>query len=228
MSITALTILEAASEFPVTLDDAKRQLRVTHSHEDKHIEDLIAAATSWAQNETRRIFMQTRVRLAFDRFPRRDESLYVDPAIDNLQWRTPRYLLARPQDNNARRRALYLPGGNVKQVEQIQYLDTNNVQQTLTGPTSQTPGTDYREDLTDHERAMVFPQREQGWPSVLSATPNAAHVDYAVGYGASQSDVPDNIRAAIRFYVHSLFAGGNDTMMKAAENSLGPSRIRVF
>lgn len=44
-----LTLLTPATDFPVTLDEAKAQLRVTHSDEDTLIGNYIAAATRYVE-----------------------------------------------------------------------------------------------------------------------------------------------------------------------------------
>lgn len=68
MSITAITVLTPAVEYPVSLSEAKSQIRVTHSAEDEHIQALIAAATAWAQDYTGRVFIDTQVQYKLDCF----------------------------------------------------------------------------------------------------------------------------------------------------------------
>lgn len=232
MAISALEVVTPASGLPITVEDAKGQLRVRHNFENDHIQRLIAAATSWAQNETRRIFVETVVKINMDRFPYRDELLYW---YDDYTYMTPRYSRDRVFERNARDRAILLPGGRVTAVDQIDYVDTDGVSQTLTGATSTTPGTDYQEDLTDEDEAWIYPPIDTSWPSVESGRVNAVSVQYKVGFGDSPDGVPDDIKMAIRFRLADLYnirdtadAGTKSEWFKAAENLLAVHRIQEF
>lgn len=66
----ALTLVTAPAVEPITLDDAKRHLRVDHSDEDGHILGLIASARNWAENYTRRAFITQTWAATYDGFPR--------------------------------------------------------------------------------------------------------------------------------------------------------------
>lgn len=198
MSITALTVITAADGFPVTLSEAKKHLRVTHSAEDEDIQSKVAAATAWAQDFCGRIFLDTQV----------IHSLHCFPSF-----------------------ALPLPGGVVSAINDIDYTDEDGNPQTLTGPTSQTPGTDYQEVLTDDELAFVTPAIDGDWPSVQSGLVSAVAVDYQVGW-ATDGDVPENIKHAIKFKVADLFvirdSSTKSANERAAENLLFPYVIQAF
>lgn len=233
MTTAALRTVTAATTYPITLADAKAQLRITHGAEDQHIQNLIAAATRWAEVETRRVFVTTTVELKMDRFPYRREHCYFE--FDEFRNTSPLYKYSRQEERHARDRQIFLPGGNVTKVENIVYTDSDSVEQTLTGPTSDTPGTDYQEDLTDSDEAYVMPAAQDDWPAVADAVVNAVTIRYNVGYGGNEDSVPDDIKMAIRFRVADLFtfrdsadAGNKSEWFKAAENLLSPHRILVF
>lgn len=233
MTTAALEVVTPATTYPITVSDAKSQLRITHGEEDQHIQNLIAAATRWAEVETRRVFMTTEVRLRMDRFPYRREHCYFE--FDDFRNVSPNYKYSRQEEKHARDRQIFLPGGKVTAIEDIVYTDADSAPQTLTGPTSGTPGTDYQEDLTDSDEAWVMPAAQGDWPAVADAVVNAVVVRYQVGYGAAEDDVPHDIRMAIRFRVADLFtyrdsadAGNKSDFFKAAENLLFPHRIQVF
>lgn len=130
-----------------------------------------------------------------------------------------------------------MPGGKVTAVQRVEYLDDDAVLQTLTGPTSNPVGTDYREDLTDDQNAHVYPPRNLGsdtrWPSVEPQAVNAAGVIYNVGW-PSASDVPSEIIHAIRFKVADMFTmrdsvdGKGVRPLPTAENLLEPYVIPEF
>lgn len=228
MSTTALTIQTVAEAYAITVADAKAHLKITHGLEDAHIESLIASANSWAQNFTQRIFVDSKVTLKFDRFPSRGESVGFHGDVFADVYYFPSTTFGRILATNARERGLLLPGGFVSAVNDIDYTDADGAPQTLTGPTSGAPGTDYQEDLTDDEWPMVFPAREMDWPSVQSGLVNAVQLEYQVGW-ADETKVPEDIRHAVRFKVGDLYtirdtadAGTKSALLRAAEDLLFP------
>ncbi len=236
MPTAALEIVTPAGAPVVTLDEAKEQVRVTHSFEDAYIQGLVAAATSWAQQETRRLFMPTGVRLSMDDFPDRDEGtayIWRAPEFSNYYTRAP---YDRTQNTFARERKIYLPGGNVSAVESVGYIDGQGAAQSLSGPTSSAPGTDYQEDLTDADHAWVLPPIGGEWPGVQRNTINAVTIDYTVGYAddAGEPAVPEDIKMAIKFRVADLYvirdsaATNRSEWFDAAENLLNPYRVMIF
>ena len=123
-----------------------------------------------------------------------------------------------------RDRSIYLPGGRVTAVNDIDYIDVDAAPQTLTGPTSQTPGTDYQEDLTNDEKAYLYPAQNGYWPNVDDLAVNAVMVDYQAGWD-DPSEIPESIRYAVKFKVGDMFtirdtadAGNRSSLIKAAEN----------
>jgi len=64
-----LTVVSAAASEPVTLEEAKRHLRVDGTEEDTLIEGLIAAARELVEGETGRTLMAQTIRQYFDDFP---------------------------------------------------------------------------------------------------------------------------------------------------------------
>lgn len=235
MSTTALTIVTAAEAFPITVADAKGHLKITHTIEDAQIQNLIESATSWAQELTGRIFVDTEVQWKFDRFPSRGESV----GVRGHYWDDIYYfpiggsVFNRSNDSTARDRGILLPGGKVSAINDIQYTDELGAPQTLEGPTSQTPGTDYQEDLTDDEWPQAFPQREGSWFSVQPGLVNAVEVNYQAGW-ANETEVPGSIRHAIRFKVGDLYtirdsadAGSRSALLKAAEDLLFPFIVQT-
>ncbi len=224
MSITALTTVTAAASAPITVPEAKQHLRITHSAEDKYIETLVHAATAWAETHTNRFFVSRTMSLAFDRFPSSGYYVYTFGTYS---------LQSRIVDNSVRDMAICLPGGLVTAVNDIDYTDSDGNPQTLTGLTSSPAGTGYQEDLTDDERALLFPVAGTDWPDVVDNTPNAVAVEYVVGYGANGDSVPFDIRHAIKLRVADLFSGrgtgegkGPSEALRAATDLLWPYVIQ--
>lgn len=231
MSITALRIVTAATALPISLKQAKAQLRITHTQEDAHIQSLVAAATDWAQTYTRRILVNTNVVVRMDRFPESGDSPVLMGDTSG-QWFYVRPSMGRKFSACKRDRAIQLPGGFVAAVNDIDYTDADGAPQTLTGPTSQTPGTDYQEDLTDDEWPLIFPT--DNWPGVSSSVVNAVSIDYQVGW-PTPDDMPESIRQALKFKVADFYtirdsddAGNRSSLLQVAENLLEPYVIPEF
>lgn len=233
MSITALRIITANDDDPITVSDAKAHLRITYSAEDGYISNLIKAASDWAQVFTGRIFMNTTVGIRTDRFPESGESAELTGGPLG-HWFYIKPNTGRKKEADKRDRSILLPGGNVSSVNQIAYTDDLGAPQILTGPTSPAPGTDYQEDLTDDEWAFIYPDHVVGWPDVDHNVTNAVLIDYDVGYPTAL-DIPDSIKQAIRFKVADLFnirdtldAGSKSQLLNVAENLLEPYVVPNF
>lgn len=227
MSITALRTVTKASANPVSLAETKAHLRITHDAEDANITSLIKVATDWAQVLLGRILMDTTVVVKMDRFPESGDAaeLTADPLG---QWYRVNSAAGRKREAQKRDKSILLPGGFVTAVNDIDYTDALDAPQTLTGPSSQTPGTDYNEDLTDDEWAFVYPFPSVGWPAVTAEDVNAVAIEYQVGW-LEATDIPESIKHAIRFKVADLFtirdtqdAGSKSQLIKVAENLLEP------
>ncbi len=234
MSITALQVVNAPAILPVSLVEAKRHLRVSSSAEDAHIDDLIRAATAWAETETRRRLISQTVTLSMDRFPRSGESVITRGDVFDIVDFVRSDALGRVFAARSRDKQIFLPGGVTTAVEKIDYLDEAGILQTLKGPTSAAPGTDFQEDLTDNEGAFLMPPDDGFWPGVDLGVMNAVVIEYTVGYSASPDEVPEDIKAAIKFRVGDLFNVRSSTDGKAggicdtATNLIEPHRIQMF
>lgn len=77
----ALSVVTAPTEEPITLDEAKAQLRVTHSHEDALISSLITAARDLVEQRTWRQLVTATFRLYLDRFPAGREIFLPRPRL---------------------------------------------------------------------------------------------------------------------------------------------------
>lgn len=129
---------------------------------------------------------------------------------------------------------LALPGGRITAVEVIEYTDDAGAAQTLKGPTSAAPGTDYQENLDDDEDAFLEPPTDGFWPAVQADTINAVSITYTVGYGVEPETCPESIRQGILFKLGDMYtvrdsedAKHKSAAITAAENLLHPHRIRA-
>ena len=81
-------------------------------------------------------------------------------------------------------------------VNTLKYYDTDGVQQTLNAA-------NYRVDAVK-EPARITEAFGESWPSTREMT-NAIEVSYESGYGATNADVPDEIKSAIKMMVAHLY-----------------------
>jgi uncharacterized phiE125 gp8 family phage protein len=94
---------------------------------------------------------------------------------------------------------LQLPKPPLTAITSIQYVDTAGTTQTWTS-------SDYQV-TTKSKPGMVGPINTANWPTTDAGTFDAVTITYTAGYGASGSDVPNDIRQALylvcgHFYEH--------------------------
>lgn len=87
--------------------------------------------------------------------------------------------------------------GPVSSIEQITYVDTAGVTQTLASAA-------YQADLNSTP-ARICPAYGYTWPATRPQTLQAVEVRYIAGYGASGSDVPQRLRNAMKVTVHDWY-----------------------
>ncbi len=173
--------VDPAPIYPVTLDQAKKQLRIDSDDEDDLIQGYIAAATEYAQQYCWAQFITA----AF--VERRD---FFPASIGPMQ-------LARNPNPS---------------VTSVQYLDTGGVLQTL-------PSTNYVVDPYIVP-ALIVPAYATYWPTTRWHI-NDVTVTYTAGYGASQDNVPQEIRQAILLKVSQLFwARGENGLSTGSDEAI--------
>jgi|TARA_R100000084_G_scaffold109442_1_gene76894 uncharacterized phiE125 gp8 family phage protein len=97
-----------------------------------------------------------------------------------------------------------LPRPPAISVTSIQYVDTNGATQTWSA-------SDYTVD-SQIEPASIVPAYDKDYPDTRDI-PNAVTVTYTAGYGAA-SDVPENIKLAIRLLVGHYYENREATTIK--------------
>lgn len=189
MSYSVVTITPPALE-PLTLEEAKKHLRVTASDDDDHIGDCITAARQYAENFLNRSLITQTLRMRADSFP--------DLPNNTLKFFVPTYSV---ESYLARAISLmsgpfYLQRPPVQAISGITYVDANGNLQTL-APAA------YLVD-TDAEPARISPAYSTPWP-VTRAQQGAVNITYTAGYGDQPAQVPIAIKQAIKILVSHFY-----------------------
>lgn len=173
----SLKLITDATQEPWTLEVAKAHLRVTIDAEDELIREYLVAARKWVESETKRALIS-----------------------QIWEYSLPDFPAGAGNDNGSIR----LPLGRCLSVQEIRYRNSSDVETTLTGPTSATPGTDYQEDLSSDEGGIVAPTPDDDWPSIKGFRLRPVIIQFTAGYGANPSDVPSDLRMAVLYRLSDL------------------------
>ena len=171
------SVTSGPSAEPISTAEAKTQLRIDGSSEDTLIGNYITAARGMLEKQMRRAFITQTIALKLDAFP----------FADNLNKR--RRSLEQGFGGNG---TILLPRSPAIAITSVQYVDTDGATQTLSG-------SKYTLDTTS-EPARLYPAYDEDWPDTRDI-PTAVTVTYTAGFGGSASDVPEEIRLAIRLLV---------------------------
>lgn len=190
-----LTLQTEPQIYPVSLSEAKEQLRVDYSDEDGRLGGMIAAATAWAQEWTGRTFMA---------------ATWVHTRAGFADWmELPRGPVSAVTSVTYIDSVLYLsdPGGTTVRTSSGYYkvltLDAAEYYTSLDGPIG-----------------AVGLNIDGSWPSTLSRA-DAVRVAFTSGY-STQAEVPAPVREAILLLVTYLFEnrGAQSAEMPVAVRAL--------
>ena len=105
---------------------------------------------------------------------------------------------------------IFLKRPTLKSIESVKYYDSDDVQQTWAS-------SNYDVDLIAEPGYLkVTSANTSGYPSVYDK-PNAVEIEYISGYGDAGSDVPEIVRAAIKFMISHLFENREGLVVSAAQ-----------
>jgi uncharacterized phiE125 gp8 family phage protein len=187
----ALSLVTAAASEPVTLDEAKRQIRRTDvSDDDAYLEDtLIPAVRERAERETFRQLITATWDLKLDRFP------WPEDLSPWEQWRYPQGVIKVP-----------LPP--LQSVTSISYVDGN-------GATQVWASSEYIVDAPAGPKAArgrITPVYGVSWPTTREQI-NAVTVRFVCGYGTSHTAVPPRLKMAMLVDLGTLYEHREDVIV---------------
>lgn len=188
---------------PVSIDEAKLHLRVTHDDEDTLIATLISAARLHAENYCRRAFVTQKWDLYLDAFPR--QNFYgVLPGYAPLDQFIPTVLQAqRGYSIRFRGGKIELPFPPLASVDSLKYLDKTGALVTMDPSLYTVDGIS--------EPAVLTPAPDQYWPDTQNIL-NAVHIAYTVGYGDAQA-VPAGIKAWMLLRIGALYENREEVIV---------------
>jgi len=182
-----LRVITAPTDEPITLEEAKAHLRVTHSSEDDYILALVTAARSMIENETHRALMSQTLEYTLDYF---EPPLIYGQAI----------ALRRPT-------VIELPRPPLRSVSLVTYLDGSGATATL----HDTTGSPQVDDalvlvnvLDDRLPGGIAPVANGPWPATYDQL-GAVAIRYVAGYGADGAGVPMPLIQAMKLAIGHWF-----------------------
>lgn len=149
----------------------------TASSEDSYLETCIAVATQWVEAWLRRALIRRTYVYKVDGFP--GQPWWADP---------PCWVCGSE---------LRLPYAPLSSVTSVVYVDGAGASQTLSASTV------YEVD-TGSTPGRIRLRYGQTWPLTL-CHPLSVTVTYVAGYGASDADIPDAIKAGVRLLAAHLY-----------------------
>lgn len=186
---------------PLTLAEAKLQCKVEFTDDDTLISLLISAARDYAEKRIEQSLCTQTLQLTLDSFPA--------PSLMGVPF---------GRGYSIPRHAILLERPPVQSITSIQYLDMQNVLQTM--PTSDyvdaTLGGTQRVD----DVVRITPVFGKIWPITMPQI-NSVRVRYVAGFGTADL-VPPNIRAWMKLRVAALYENREEVVvgMRVSVNEL--------
>lgn len=179
-------LIEAPAEEPVTLAEAKAQLRLDSALDDAHVEMLITAARQYVEELCWRGIVTQQLELVLDGF-------HGESALELPGWVRSQFRMGEP---------IELPRGNLADlsnndpaVESVKYIDAGGVERTLAT-------SEYSvDDVSVPGRVMPAPGKV--WPPTQSGRWDAVRIVYSVGWAVA--DVPVALKQAMLLALSQMY-----------------------
>lgn len=193
-------IVEPSVE-PVTLAEAKEWLRIDGTDEDSKITALVSSARETVERFLNRTLITTTWRYKRDAFPSAGAHRQnVDQGLTDgykAQYESEaKFYGVQPSD-------IVLPMGEIQSISSVKYVDRAGSEQTFT-------------DFFLGRDMYATPSQDKFWPSNGDVRDrDGVTIDYIAGYGATASDVPEDIKTAIKMLVQVMYEECDCSMNKA-------------
>lgn len=178
------TLVTPPAEQLVALDDLKRFAKIDHDEEDDLLDSFIGAATTAAENFTRRSFLTQTWRISLDLCggglaDELGEGVY-DLPVTALYGSLPQ--------------AVELPRAPVRSIASVTTYGLDNAESAFASE-------NYRLDASGSRMLLNYNRQ---WPVNLRPQ-DACRIEYVAGYGDSPADVPKPIREAVKMHAAALY-----------------------
>jgi hypothetical protein len=180
-----LTLTTQPASEPVTLDEAKAQLRITTDDEDALIAGYIQTAREQAEMFTSRAFLPQTFTMYLDGFPslhrgfRAGHGISLRGSVDPLLG----MLLSSAGE-------IQIPRGPIISVDSISYIDTTGTQQFLNSSQYQV------DPQSDDDLVRIMPAYGSVWPATRYV-PNAVVIQFHAGY-VDVDHLPQSVKLAMK------------------------------
>lgn len=186
---------------PVSSTEAKLFLKVDDATDDTLIAALITAARKQAEEYTGRAFITQTWELFID-----GVGVALPPELMDAYEEMFRTEYVPPS-----LRAIELPRPPIISITSIKYYDVDDAEHTWAS-------TNYRLDNYSEPGRVILAAAGE-WPTDLRAQQGIL-VTYAAGYGAGATDVPEDIRTAIKRILAGLYENRQDEVIGAVAGQL--------
>lgn len=193
---------------PITVDEAKKHLRVDIDDDDDYIASLITVARTVCELEARRAFVTQTLELSLEMWPG-DERLSMRPGL-----LYPQMMRSTLQIWPRLGLPIEVPRPPLQSVVSLTYVD-------YTGTTQTMPPSDYVVDAAS-EPGRVLLGYNKTWPSAVLQPGPAIKLRYVAGYGDMAVQVPDIYKHAIRLLVGHFYENREEVVVQA-----GVSAVRL-
>lgn len=192
MNFLNLQRLLDANVEPISLTEAKAQLRIDFPDDDNYLTGLIGVARQWAEEYTKRSFLSQTWLAQFPHWP--DRILFLDSAIEleGLYWYNPDMRnLSRDE------KVFLLPRPNLLSVDSIIYYDGTGEEQTV-DPSQYVVEQYSFPGLIKMRRCFTNPSLDCDRLAPIS-------ICYKAGFGTRPESVPLTIKQALLLLVTHFY-----------------------
>ena len=195
---------------PVTLDEAKLQLRVDFSADDSLIDSLITTARQAAELYSERVFITQTWQLFFD-FLGNTRS---QPWFDGVQELPVTSFF--PQQ-------IIIPKPPLLTIVEITSFDDDDTETVFDASNYQV--STYKGDNPNQGRVTL--RRGASWPDT-TRNADALKVEFTAGYGPAEDDVPKQIRTAILEEIAFRYNNRGDCLDAAIRSSIAMGMLQQY
>ncbi len=201
-----LTETEAPGDVPVSLDEAKLHLRITHGDDDSFLTTLLQTAASIAETAVGLALINRRYLLSLDAWPGTSPDGWWDGVREGADLRTAR-------------NELVLPRPPLVEVHEILVYDENGNAETFS------PENYFTDTLGLPGRVVLKAGVAAPVPGRNSA---GISISYTAGYGTKPDDMPVALKQGIKQLVAHLYEHRGDDDGRALQQSGAGALFQPF